>query len=101
MSFSRQEIIALFKTAKRSVRHPILDILIAPKAQEKARLLVITPKRVGTAPARNKIRRQLKALFYEQGYAQQAFDCVIIIKNIGRVTFEKLQELMTTALHKR
>ena|SRR5581483_11074005 len=99
-SLSRREITALFATAARVVRHPCLDILVAPKTQSEARLVVITPKRTGTAPARNKVRRQLKAIFYEQQYYLQGCDCAVIIKNMAELSFEKLKELLAEGMAK-
>ena len=98
MSFTHREVTELFKKARRVVRHPVLDMLVAPKAQAQARILVATPKRIGNAPARNKIRRQLKAIFYEEKLFDQGYDCVIVVKNIEKSSFEILKKLVTEAL---
>lgn len=99
MSFDRREITELFKSARRVLRHPIFDLLVAPKAQHNARILVTTPKRIGNAPARNKIRRQIKALFYEEKLFEQKYDCVVVVKNLEGITFDILKNLLKTALH--
>lgn len=100
-TFSSAEVSTLFQTAQRVVRHPILDLLVSPKDQDQhARILVVTPRRIGTAPARNKIRRQLKAIFYEEKLFEQPYDCVVIIKNIEPATFEILKKLLVDALGK-
>ena len=100
MSFDRREITELFKSARRVLRHPIFDMLVAPKAQHNARILVTTPKRIGHAPARNKIRRQLKALFYEEKFFNQKYDCIVVVKNLEGVTFDILKGLIKTVLQK-
>ncbi len=98
-SFTQQEVRKLSSTARRVVRHPSLDILRAPKRLPQARILVITPRRVGTAPVRNKIRRRIKALFYEHGLMQGPYDFIIFVKPPGVAhTFDELKELLLGAL---
>jgi ribonuclease P protein component len=99
--FSESEIPKLLKSARRVVKHPGLDFLVAPKAHELARILVITPKRVGNAPERNKVRRRIKALFYEAGLPQGLYDCIAIIKKDGaQLPYEELQKIILDALKK-
>lgn len=97
--FTSTEIAQIFKTARRALRHPGLDILCTPAAQETARILVITPRKAGTSPQRNLVRRRLKSLFYENKFCDLGFDCVVIIKPDGvDVSFEELTKLVTDAL---
>jgi ribonuclease P protein component len=100
-SFKPQEVAVLFQQGKRIMRNPIFDLLIAPKALEQARLLVITSKKVGSAPARNKIRRQLKAVFHEADLANGGYDTIVIVKrtDIG-VTFQELRDLLLKGIAK-
>lgn len=94
-SLSQTEIKKLFKQARRVLKHPCLDILIAPSTLLHGRLLVITPARIGTAPERNKIRRRLKALFHEENRAAHPYDVVIVIKKEAlALSYDQLKALV-------
>lgn len=97
--FSRSEISKLLASAKRAIRHQSLDILLAPTVNgQNGRILAITPRRIGNAPERNKIRRRLKALYYELGLYQKGLDCVVIVKKEGgRASFDQLKLLLLKA----
>ena len=98
-AFTKKEIAQLFKTAKRAVQHPGLTILCAPKTKDYGRLLVVTPAKIGSAPERNRIRRRLKALFYEHKLFEHGLDCIIIIKKEGiNLGIHQLKELLFKAL---
>lgn len=97
--FTSAEIAQIFKTARRAVRHPGLDILCTPAAQKSARILVITPRKAGNSPQRNLIRRRLKSIFYENSWHELGFDCVVIIKPSGvTINFKELTKLLGDAL---
>jgi len=100
--FTSNEVKHLFKVAKRALRSPNFDILCAPaRTPECGRILVITPRRVGNAVTRNKIRRRLKAIYYEQSLYLHATDCIVIVKEPGtQLNFEQLKELLSTAVNK-
>ncbi len=99
--FTKQEISEIFKKARRAVRRPGLDILCAPAAKKTGRILVITPRKVGSAPQRNLVRRRLKAIFYEKKLFERGFDCVVIVKKPGvLLTFETLGDLLELASRK-
>lgn len=81
--FTQKEITAIFRKSSRVYKGPGLDILMAPALKEFGRVLVVTPRKVGTAPERNRIRRRIKALFYEHKLYENLFDTCIIIKKSG------------------
>lgn len=81
--FTQQEIKALFKKAYRAYKGDGLDILIAPTHHCCGRILVVTPRKVGTAPERNKIRRRIKAIFHTEQLYKKRIDCFVIIKKMG------------------
>ena len=100
-SFSKSEISAFFKDALRVYRSPDLDLLCKPAALSYGRFLPLTPRRLGNAPTRNKIRRQLKAIFYEQNLSLLGIDCLAILKkDILTHSFDQLQELLLFSLKK-
>ncbi len=98
-SFTPQEVAGLLKTARRAARNSLFDLLVAPRALTQARILVITSKRVGSAPERNKIRRQLKAIFHEQQLESGLYDCIVIIKRLDTInSFQQLEELFLRSM---
>ena len=104
--FTKREVSQLFKKARAAIRHPGLTILCAPTSPVNAtnqrppgRILVITPRKIGSAPERNRIRRRLKALFYEKKYFELGIDCIIIVKKPGiALSFAQLATLLEQAL---
>jgi len=99
---SKKDIDQLFKVARRVIEHPGLHILIAPKQKEFGRILIIIPRKVGSAPERNKIRRRIKSIFYEEKLYERGSDCIAIIKPEGsKITFEELKKLMIEAVSKK
>ena len=96
---TQTEIRKLFNKARRILKHPGLDLLIAPTLEPTGKLIVITPARVGTAVERNTVRRRIKALFQKEKWNQKGFDSVIIIKKSGvLLSYEQLKDLMYQAL---
>ena len=99
-SFKQEEIKKLFKTARSVITIPGLSIKKAPKQAEIARILIVTPKKVGNAPERNLMRRRLKSIFYEQQLYEKPYDLIVFVdKEALKIPFSTLQELVTKAAH--
>lgn len=99
-AFTRTEIQQLFKTAQRIVNNSDCSILVAPRIHSDAGILIITSRKIGSAPERNKVRRRLKAIFYEEKLYNQLYDCVIIVKKPGiLLTFEQWKKLLIENIH--
>ena len=97
-ALTKQEITACFKAARRVLKHPGLDILIAA-TPSIGKLLVVTPGRVGNAAERNLIRRRLKAIFYEEKLGNRGYDCIVLVKKMGiALSFDELKALLTHAI---
>ena len=97
-SFTQQDITHLLKNAHVKARTPGLRVLLATSPYSYGRILVITPRHSGNAVKRNKIRRRLKALFYQNNFYKHSYDCVVIVKKEGILTsFEDLRKLLTKA----
>lgn len=79
-SFTAREIASLLKRARQIFTSPQLSIKAGLKSGIHSRILAITPKKMGTAPLRNLIKRRLKALFYEERLFNSPFDLVIYCK---------------------
>lgn len=98
--FTEQEIKKLLAHARRTYRSSEMDILIAPACLDFGRILIITPARIGNAPARNKFRRQIKALFYEEKLFNLKADCVVIAKlKATTLDFDSIKKLLFKALN--
>jgi ribonuclease P protein component len=96
-SFSKSEIRLLFANARTIVRHPHLEIARAPRIKSYGRILLIIPKKVGSAPERNKLKRQLKALFYEAEWHTKEYDLIVSAKmGATRLSFDQLKELLAS-----
>ncbi len=98
-AFTQKEIKAIFKSAKRAYKGPGLDILLVPAYRQYGRILVITPRKVGTAPERNRIRRRLKAIFYQEQLYNHKLDCFVIIKKPGiHFDYDELKSKLSSIL---
>src|SRR5438128_12670464 len=94
-SFSQPQVKHFFKHARALLRHPFLTILCCPAANPIGHILVVTSRKVGNAPTRNKIRRQLKAIFYEEKLFELGFDYAFIIKKEAtNLPFDELKALV-------
>ncbi len=96
--FSKKEIDKLFQRARRVLRNPALTVLIAPRQKDFGRILIIASRKVGNAPERNKVRRRLKTLFYEEQLYKREFDCIVIVhKQAVQLSFEELKNFILQA----
>lgn len=96
--FTKSEIDSLFKTGRRIAKLNEIILLRSPAQKEIGRVLIIVPKRVGNAPVRNKLRRQIKSLFYENKLYKKGYDWVAILKPGAKdLSFTQLQDLFLKA----
>lgn len=95
-SFSRDEISALFKAARTKVQEQGLKIRIAPKTKEFGRILIVIPKRSGNAALRNRVRRRLKSIFYEERLFEGPNDYLIFVgKEAINLPFSELKDILS------
>lgn len=98
-SLKKIEIDKIFKTAEFRIRTEYFNLLLASRGLDFARLLIIIPKKYGTAPERNLIRRRLKAIFYEEKLFNLPYDCIIIIKEKSKnLKFSELKEIFVSII---
>lgn len=91
---SKPEIARLFKTARRIGRFSAFDFLAAPKTGVSGRLLLVASAKTGSAPERNRAKRRLRSLFYENRLFERGYDCIVIFKKEGMsLDFDHLKEL--------
>lgn len=66
-------------------------------AHEYGMLLIITPRAVGKAHKRNKIRRQLKSIFYQEKlYHTAQLAIMLVYKPATELTFDQLKQFLVT-----
>lgn len=93
--FTRREIDQLFKSCRPALRTHELTLLKAPATQDRGRILIIIKRHIGNAPQRNKLRRRLKAIFYEQGFYSLGYDLIVIAKKgAAALEFIELEKLL-------
>lgn len=95
-SFTRTEIDQLFAISTAQARTIYYTLLAGPRSKEYARILIVTTKKLGSAVIRNRIRRRVKALFYQDKFYQTAqHDFIFIARRpVVDVPFEQLKELL-------
>ncbi len=97
--FSKQEIDQLWKSVHQVLRHDGFLLLKAARTGTFGRILIVISKKVGTAPIRNKKRRQIKAIFYEHKLYERNFDWIIVVKQpIISLDFQELATLLLKAM---
>lgn len=96
--FTRNEILSLFASTVMRFKKGGLDLRFAPAKKEFGRILIIIPKRAGSAPLRNRLKRRLKALFYENKWHEKKIDCIVSAhKEATRLTYTELCNIFETA----
>lgn len=78
--WKKDERLKALSQARPIFRSPLFDIRILPKQDEIARIIVITPKKVGSAPYRNLLKRRSRSIFYQEKMYQSSFDWIIFFR---------------------
>jgi ribonuclease P protein component len=82
-SFTKKEINAVFEAAFSVYKDNFITILAArPSIKNHGRALFITRKKIGSAPQRNLIRRQIKSIIIENQLYLKKQDTIYIIKSL-------------------
>jgi len=89
--FSKIEIDRAFSSATRVVRRPDMTILASQRQGDFARILPVISRKVGTAPMRNRLRRRLKAIFFEEKLWEREHDLLVLTRpGAAELSFEEL-----------
>ena len=98
-TFQRKEIDHLFQHAQAVYKSKEFVILTSPCILSFGRILPITSRKVGNAPKRNKLRRQTRAIFYQNQLFSHQTDAVIIFKAPAtKLSFQSLQTILIQAV---
>ena len=91
-SFKQKEVERAFSNAKLVKQIPGLKLLQAPGEHDYGKLLIVIPKKVGTAIARNKLKRQIKSIFYEEKmYKKNVVSILMIYKPALEMSLEEIK----------
>lgn len=97
--FSKKEIDLLFQTSKAVHKSKEFVILTTPCSVSTGRILLITSRKVGNAPERNLLRRQGRAIFYEERLFEQKIHCVIIFKAAAtQMSFDQFKSILVKSI---
>ena len=100
--WKKKDISQAYKRAKRICSFVFFDLRIIPTKHPHGKILISVPKKVGNAPTRNKIRRQIKSIFYENKLYTKGFDWLFFIKkDATKLSFQELQKLVCTTCLER
>jgi ribonuclease P protein component len=97
-SFTKNEIHSLFNRAHSFLKKEGLDIRLAPKNQDNAKILLVVSRKTGNSPQRNLLKRRIKAIFYEDQFFKREFDWIIVTRaQACALSFSQIKVLMLTA----
>lgn len=90
-----QDIRRFFQQARRIIHHKAIDIKVAPASEKHGRFILSVPKKMGSAPQRNLLKRRLRALFYEQRLGEYGYDWGFFAKPAAaELSFQELQAVV-------
>jgi ribonuclease P protein component len=94
-AWNERDIRRSLRKSRRVVRSSYADISVLPAdGEELGRILIIIPKKVGTAVVRNRIRRRIRALFFEKKLFSQGLSWIMYVKHpLGQSSFSELSAL--------
>lgn len=96
--FEKKEIDHTFQNVQQEDKTEGLKQLQSPiqkESQEFGKLLIIASRKVGQAHKRNRIRRQLKSIFYQEKLFKKPVNSIMLIyKSALNLTFEELKQFL-------
>ncbi len=96
--FSTKEIDNAFKHARRLLKTSSVTLLYGPQQRSYGRILVIASRKVGNAVIRNKFKRRIKNIFYEEQMYLLGHDFICITRpGIADIDFDALKTILTDA----
>ena len=96
--FEKKEIDHTFQNSTQKACISGIKLLQAKSANEDqyfGKLLIITSRKVGKAVKRNKIKRQLKEIFYQEKLYQKPINSILIVyKSALELSFKELKDFL-------
>lgn len=99
--FQLKEIKELFKKSHTIYKASECEVRVAPRKNSFGKILLVIPKKVGSAPKRNLIRRRIKSIFYQEKLYLLQYDFIILCrKDILNLSFDELKNLLNNLTKK-
>jgi ribonuclease P protein component len=93
--FGKKELDHFFEVAKLAKKNQAFTILAAPTSCSFGRILSMVPKKYGNAPERNRLRRQLKAIYIQNKLYEHNTDLIVITRPAAKkYDFQGLTKLL-------
>jgi len=93
--FTSGEIKKLMYQGKLVYTDACLDIKLQKTSQPFSKILVITPRKIGSAPQRNLLKRRLRSIFYEEHLYERGSNLAIFCKKGSPLLpFARLKEIL-------
>lgn len=100
-SFTKLEISKLFRSSRLALTRDEIDIRLSPTHEPPGKLLLVIPRKVGTAVERNLIKRRIKSIFRENRlYLLPYTFSIFARKKILDLSFEDLQDIILSVSSK-
>lgn len=81
LRIKRNEEFSSIISEKRSAACPSFVVYISDKKEDKTRIGISCPKKIGNAVARNKVKRQVREMFYSLfDHDNYPFDLICVIR---------------------
>ena len=100
--FKKKEIASARANATRCANIPGLKLLRAPStstALAHGKLLIIIPRATGTAVKRNRLRRQIRAIYYQEKlYENPVVSILIVYKEAVQLSFDEIKKFLCSNL---
>ncbi len=100
--FEKKEIDHTFQNVQQENKIEGLKQLQSPvqkEGQDFGKLLIIASRKTGKAHKRNRIRRQLKSIFYQEELFKKPVNSIVLVyKSALDLTFEQLRQFLISNL---
>jgi len=94
-SFNQKEVKRAFSHAKKKASIPGLKLLKSIAEGKYGKLLIVIPKKAGNAYERNKLKRQIKAIFYQEKlYEKATLHIIIVYKDAQELGFDGIKSFL-------
>jgi ribonuclease P protein component len=78
--WKKDERLKALAQARPIFRSPLFDVRLLPKQGDIARLIVVTPKKVGSSPYRNLLKRRSRSIFYQDKLYTSTHDWILFFR---------------------
>ena len=100
-SFKKTEIDQTFKNSRLKARIPGLKLLQSPSELDYGKILIVIPSKTGKAVERNKFKRRVRAIFYEENLFKVPANYVLLVyKDAMEFSFEKIKDFLVKNIGK-